>query len=101
MTAAGDVHLELPEDFGIEHAGALRALLAPHVDTATVTLGAANVHRMHVAGLQVLTAFVTTRAAAGHETRWQDLSPGLRGAAARLGLDTVLGIDPAQATARS
>ena len=98
MTAAGEIRLDLPENFGIEHAGALRALLAPHVDAGAVTLGGANVHRLHAAGLQVLTAFITTRAAAGHATRWHDPSPELRGAAARLGLDTVLGLGgPARA----
>jgi anti-anti-sigma regulatory factor len=96
MTTTGEVRLDLPEDFGIEHAAALRALLAQHVDAATVELGGASVHRLHTAGLQLLASFITTRAAAGHATRWRDPSPELRGAAARLGLDTVLGIVPSR-----
>lgn len=96
MTTTGEVRLDLPEDFGIEHAAALRALLAPHVEAATVELGGAKVRRLHTAGLQLLLTFITTRAAAGHATRWHDPSPELRGAAARLGLDAALGIDPAR-----
>ena len=93
MTTAAEVRLDLPEDFGIESAGALRALLAAHVDAEAVALGAGGVARLHTAGLQLLAAFIATRAAEGHATRWQDPSPELRGAAARLGLDTVLGLD--------
>ena len=96
MNAPDEIRLELPEDFGIEHAASLRELLAPHVDAATVALGGTNVHRLHTAGLQLLAAFITTRAAAGHATRWHDPSPELRGAAARLGLDAALGIAPAR-----
>lgn len=93
MSAAREVRVELPPDLGIEHAGALHALLAPHLGAAAVALSGAGVTRLHAAGLQLLASFIVTRAAAGHETRWHDPSPGLRGAAARLGLDTVLGLD--------
>jgi hypothetical protein len=96
VTATGEVRLDLPEDFGIEHASALRALLAPHVGADAVALGGANVHRLHTAGLQLLAAFIATRAAEGRATRWHEPSPELRGAAARLGLDVALGIDPAR-----
>lgn len=91
--ASGDGALELPEDFGIEHAGALYAMLAPYVETpGAVTLGGSRVTRLHTAGLQVLAAFVRTRTAFGRVTRWQDPSPELCSGAARLGLEAVLGL---------
>lgn len=93
QAASPDGVLDLPEDFGIEHAGALYALLAPHVETpGAVTLGGSRVSRLHTAGLQVLAAFVRTRTAFGRVTRWQDPSPELCSGAARLGLESLLGL---------
>ena len=86
--------LNLPADLGIEKAAELHALLAPYVDApGPVALAASGVSRLHTAGLQVLAAFVRTRAAAGRATVLQDPSTELRGAAARLGLAAHLGLN--------
>jgi len=83
----------LPADLGIEQAARLHALLSPHFeDAAPVTLAAGGVSRLHTAGLQVLAAFVSGRAAAGRATTLDNPSTELRSAAARLGLSRVLGL---------
>ena len=84
----------LPADLGIEHAAELQAQLAPHLYVGGVTLAAGEVSRVHTAALQVLGAFVRSRAAGGHATAWQNPSPELREACARLGLDSLLGLPP-------
>jgi len=93
--AAGDTRVTLPATLGIEQAAALHALLAPAVgQPAAVTLAAADIERLHTATLQVLAAFVRTRRDAGRSTAWQGPSLALRQAAARLGLESVLGLSP-------
>jgi len=92
MTDADEVRLELPRDLGMEQVEPLRARLAPRLDAPAVVLSGAAVARLHAASLQLLAAFVATRAAGGRATRWQDFSPELRAAVARLGLDPVLGL---------
>ena len=97
MSATQEASLALPEDLGIERAGELHASLAPHVDAAAVTLDGSGVGRVHTAGLQVLLAFVHTRAAAGRATRWRAPSPALRKGAASLGLQELLALPAAVA----
>lgn len=87
--------LALPAVLGIEQAAALHAQLAPLLDHAgPVTLEGAEVERLHTATLQVLAAFVRTRHKAGRATAWQAPSLALRQAAARLGLEPLLGLAP-------
>lgn len=101
MSAAPDGSaIELPADLGIEGAHALYAALAPRLDAAAaLILDGARVSRAHAAGLQVLAAFVRTRAAAGRATHWRDPSPALRKGAASLGLQGALAL-PAAADTR-
>lgn len=94
--AAAGEPLGLPAELGIENAAALRALLAPRLaDEGVVVLAAAGVARLHTAGLQVLAAFVSSRAAAGRGTVLDNPSAELRSAAARLGLVPLLGLGAA------
>lgn len=88
--------VRLPAELGIEGAGALYALLAPHLARpGPVTLEAPEVARLHAAALQVLAAFVRTRADAGAATEWHRVAAALREGAARLGLDGLLGLPTA------
>lgn len=83
----------LPAEFGIEGAAALHARLAPHVTaTGRVVLEAPAPTRTHMAALQVLAAFFNTRAEAGFTTGWREPPATLRTCAARLGLESVLGL---------
>ncbi len=85
----------LEPELGIDASGALHALLAPALQTKkTVTIEGGSVARLHGASLQVLCAFVSSRAAAGRKTSLVDPSPLLREGARALGLSSTLGLDP-------
>jgi hypothetical protein len=88
----------LPADLGIEHAATLHATLAPLLATTEpVALAAHEVSRLHTASLQVLVAFVRERTLAGGPTSWREPSALLRESAARIGIDTALGLTVASA----
>jgi hypothetical protein len=83
----------LPPEFGIEAAAALHRLLSMHVAaTELVVLETPTVKGMHTAALQVLAAFVRTRAETGRATAWRNPPDDLRLSAARLGLEDALGL---------
>ena len=97
MSRTMSTTVPLPQDLGIEHSRTLHALLAGHVDAEAVSLAAGDVSRVHTATLQVLCAFVSTRAKAGRATAWSEPSAALTEAAARLGIESLLGLAPARA----
>lgn len=85
--------LSLQPDLGIEHVEALRAMLAPLLDSSDpLTLAGDRVERVHTAGLQLLHAFVRDRSNAGRSTRITLASPALVEAASVLALTGVLGL---------
>lgn len=88
--------VHLGDDLGIEASTGLKERLAPYLEHAhAVALEAADVRRVHTAGLQVLCAFFASRAGSGHTTELRDCSEALRDAARLLGLGGALGLDSA------
>lgn len=83
----------LAGDLGIEHAGALHAQLAPHLEAEKVEISGAVVGRVHTATLQVLASFVHTRRVANRATTWSGASPILADGVSRLGLNSLMGLD--------
>ncbi|MDR7192534.1 STAS domain-containing protein [Luteimonas terrae] len=96
--------VHLGDDLGIEASTGLKERLAPYLDRVdAVVLDAADVRRVHTAGMQVLCAFFASRAGIGHPTRLQGSSEQMLDAARLLGLGPVLGLgdgspDPSNAT---
>jgi hypothetical protein len=85
--------VELSPEWGIEASEGLKATLAAHLDaTDEVVLAAPDAGRVHSAPIQLLTAFVRTRAQAGRATRIVPCAPALRDAAVSLGLASELGL---------
>lgn len=90
--------VKLPTEIGIENAAAWRESLLQHVDDAeTVTLDARDVSQIHTAAMQLFCMFCNDRRSAGRNTQWQKPSAALRGAAALLGVTTLLQIAREQA----
>jgi len=87
-TDASDV--DLPADLGIEHVETLKASLAEHVATANVSLGGAEVQRVHAASLQVLLSWFRLRDEAGLPTAWRAPSSRLTEACATVGATSLL-----------
>lgn len=94
--------VHLGDDLGIEASTGLKERLAPFLSAAhAVVLDAADVRRVHTAGLQVLCAFFAGRAGTGHPTELRGCSEALHDAARLLGLGPALGLgasDPSDAT---
>jgi ABC-type transporter Mla MlaB component len=86
----GNASLALPADVGIEETGALRTLLADHLDDADVTLDGSQVQRIHTSAMQLFLMFCRDRVAAGRSTVWHDPSAPLHAAARVLGLTHAL-----------
>ncbi|NYZ61825.1 STAS domain-containing protein [Luteimonas deserti] len=85
--------VHLGDDLGIEASTGLKERLAPYLDTAhAVVLEAADVRRVHTAGLQVLCAFFASRGGSGYPTELRGCSEPLHDAARLLGLGTALGL---------
>jgi len=90
-SAVASTVIRLPADLGIEAASDLHRELVAHVDEPTpVVLDAAEVARIHTAALQLFCLFCRDRRSAGHRTDWRAPSQALRGAAALLGVTTLL-----------
>lgn len=91
--------VHLGDDLGIEASTGLKERLAPYLARGhAVVLEAADVRRVHTAGLQVLCAFFASRAGTGHTTELRDCSESLRDAARLLGLSHALGLGAANPT---
>jgi len=86
----GTAPVAIPADNGMDETAALRALLAPHLEAATVTLDGSQVQRVHTGAMQLFLMFCRERAAAGRETVWHDPSAPLHAAARVLGLTQAL-----------
>jgi len=82
--------IAIPAENGMDETMALRALLAPHVDEASVTLDGSQVQRVHTGAMQLFLMFCRERAAAGRETVWHDPSAPLHAAARVLGITQAL-----------
>jgi len=82
--------IAIPAENGMDETMALRALLAPHVDEARVTLDGSQVQRVHTGAMQLFLMFCRERAAAGRETVWHDPSAPLHAAARVLGITQAL-----------
>lgn len=91
--------VHLGDDLGIEASTGLKERLAPYLDRAhAVVLEAADVRRVHTAGLQVLCAFFASRTGTGYTTELRDCSEALQDAARLLGLGSALGLRAAHPT---
>lgn len=79
------IQLDLPADIGIEHVEGLKATLSQHIRASDISLGGAEVQRVHAAGLQVLLAWFRARDEAGLPTSWRSPSTRLAEACATVG----------------
>ena len=87
--------INLGPDLGIETADELKASLLKKLgNKRAVVLNGEQVERLHAASLQLLSAFVRDRQAAGLEVQWDQASDCLNQAAHVLGLSAVLGLKP-------
>lgn len=84
--------VSLGEDLGIEASADLKQLLSAHLEDPAVALDGGGVRRVHTAAMQVLCAFVRTRAELGRSTELATCSDTLRDAARLLGLSAQLGL---------
>ncbi len=91
MTESG---LSLAPQCTLRDAEALKATLAPLLEQPQdVVIDASAVQRIDTATLQLLVAFVVTRAAAQRAVRWRAPSEALVSSAARLGLVVAMRLD--------
>lgn len=84
-------------DLGIESVPGLKKELDESLSSRSeVVLEASEVGRLHSASLQLLTAFVRARRAAGRPTRFGAVAAELKDSARILGLAQALGLDETQ-----